>query len=293
MPNNLSDLGLFIPTLNAGEEVSRIVNTIQLSGLPLENVLIIDSESTDNTLRNFTSAGIHVESIARDEFTHGKVRQLALEYFQNDVAYLMVATQDVIFSPESIKTLYAGLIANPTAGLAYARQVSERPRTVEYYDKLFSYPPESRLKKYSEKDLMGSELFFNSDAFAVYRVDALQEIGGFPVQVHFAEDVYVAGKLLLAGFDNYYDASSIVIHDNSLGYHELFVRYRSISKFYKEQRWLTESFGKNEAKGKRLVMFELHQAFQMKSISMVIKIILASGIKFLAYKVPISNQQNI
>lgn len=288
MANNLLDLGLFIPTLNAGKEVSRIVNAIRLSGLPLENVLIIDSESIDNTVRDFRNAGIHTESIAKDAFAHGKVRQLALEYFHKNVAYLMVATQDVIFGPESIKNLYAGLIANPTAGLAYARQISGRPHSVEYYDKLFCYPPESRLKKYSERNLMGSELFFNSDAFAIYRVDALQEIGGFPVEVHFSEDAYVAGKLLLAGYDNYYDASSIVTHDNNLGYHDLFVRYRSIARFYKEQNWLTESFGGNETKGKRLVMFELHHALRMKSLPMFVQIILTSGIKYLAYKMPIS-----
>ena len=287
MKRNLSDLGLFIPTLNARREVSRIVDVIQSSGLPVSNVLIIDSESSDGTLKAFSDAGIHTQTILKSKFTHGRVRQLAFEYFQHKVKYLIVATQDVNFSSESIQNLYSGLVAYKSTGLSYARQVSSHPNTVEYYDKLYNYPNRSVLKTFADKAELGSDVFFSSDAFAIYRIDALRKIGGFPENIRFAEDAYVAGKMLLAGYDNYYNAGSIVIHNNSLSYSALFRRYRAIAQFYAQESWLNNIFGKNESKGKRLVKFELREAIKAKSLSMMIRIILSSVIKLIAYKLPV------
>ena len=70
--------GLIIPTLNAGEQFRTLLEQICAQKLPTQK-LIVDSESTDDTVAAAKSFGLDVLTIPRKSFNHGATRQFALE----------------------------------------------------------------------------------------------------------------------------------------------------------------------------------------------------------------------
>lgn len=276
-------VGIFIPTLNAESEIDRIVTEIKKSSVPLANLYIIDSNSTDDTVAILGKDNIMFKVIQRENFSHGHVRNEAAEHFRNKVDYLVMLTQDVIFTAQAIDQLILGIVNNPRVGISYGQQRSTKLKTVEYYDRVFSYPDHSQLKSKADIPKLGASTYFSSDAFSIYRLDALFDVGNFPVDINFAEDVYVAGKMILKEWDIFYNARAKVIHNNVSDYKDLFRRYKHISRFYHEQAWLSENFGGNSDKGRRLVVFEIKEAFRKHSITLLYDVIVSSLIKLLAY----------
>ncbi|QVI33927.1 glycosyltransferase family 2 protein [Lacticaseibacillus chiayiensis] len=277
-------VGIFIPTLNAENQIERIIEVIRESFVPLDNVYVIDSESTDWTLNILKNNEIEYKSIPRKDFSHGLVRYKAVQYFKNKVDYLLMMTQDVVFTEEAIDSLILGINSNPDVGVSYAKQRSTDSNAAEYYDRLFSYPDESRIKRRADIPKMGPSTYFSSDAFSIYRIDALLDVGNFPKDIEFAEDVYVAAKLILNGWSIFYNADAVVLHNNLSGYGDLYRRYRHISKFYKEQRWIGDEFGKNYGMGKRLVAYELKESIKKHSIRLFLDVMISSAIKVIAYR---------
>lgn len=278
-----SNVGIFIPTLNAANQIDRIVSTISKSMVPLSNVFIIDSESTDNTLVLLQRYKVEHQVMLRRDFSHGFVRHEAVNHIRDKVDYLLMLTQDVVFTPESIDRLVLGILTNSAIGVSYGRQRTTNENTVEFYDRKFNYPEKSQLK--SSKDIkdLGPSTYFSSDAFSIYRIDAVIDIGNFPKDVEFAEDAYVAAKMILSGWQVYYNADAVVVHNNVSGYRDLYRRYRHISKFYHTQSWIADSFGENYGKGRRLVTFELKESWRKRSFGLFFDVLISSFIKLVAY----------
>ena len=281
-----NSVGFFIPTLNAEKNIDRIISSIEQSCVPVENLYVIDSESTDGTVCKLEQYKVQYDVMERRKFSHVSVRHKAFDFFKNSMNYIIMATQDVIFSHEAINLLVEGIFKNQEAGVSYGRQISTKPDTVEYYDKLFNYPEKSKLKSKKMISDLGADTFFSSDAFSIYRISALKAVDDFPQQISFAEDAYVAAKLILADWEVYYNADSIVIHNNISGYISLFKRYREISNFYRTQKWIKDAFGANYDKGRKLVIFELQQAARRHSVKLFIDVLMTSTIKLIAYKLP-------
>lgn len=277
-------VGIFIPTLNAANQIDRIVETIKKSSIPLSNVFFIDSESTDNTVSLLQQYQVKYQIILQKNFSHGFVRHEAVLHFQNKVDYLLMMTQDVIFTEESIDQLISGIDKNPEAGVSYGRQRNSHKNSVEYYDRYFNYPRQSQLKSRKDIKKLGPSTYFSSDAFSIYRMTAVVDVGNFPADVEFAEDAYMAAKMILQGWSVYYNADAVVVHNNVSGYRDLYKRYRHISKFYHNQKWISDSFGTNYDKGRKLVIFELKESWRNRSIRLFFDIIISSLIKFAAYR---------
>ncbi|WP_407633281.1 glycosyltransferase [Lacticaseibacillus paracasei] len=280
------NVGIFIPTLNAGSNVGRIFSAVKNSLVPTENIYVLDSESTDDTLNELEKLGISHNTVLRKDFSHGAVRANAVNFFGDEIDYIIMITQDVDFSAESINTLVMGIMDKKNVGVSYGRQISTNKETVEYYDRQFNYPLHSLLKTREMISQLGPNTYFSSDAFSVYRISALRDVGNFPVDVLFAEDVFVAAKLILKGWAVYYNANSVVTHNNISGYVSLFNRYRDIASFYSNQKWIKDAFGANYSKGKKLVKFELRQALKQRSVKLFIDIVITSAVKLIAYTLP-------
>lgn len=279
-------VGIFIPTLNAEGSIDEIISAINSSVIPVENVLVIDSESTDSTARKLKKYNVLTRTIARSSFSHGKVRRMAVELMKSRVDFLVVMTQDVKLTSASINKLIEGIQNNPRVGVSYGCQRSTHIDTVEYLDKKFNYPEKSQLKSKDLISQLGASTYFSSDAFAVYRIEAVLQVGNFPEDVKFAEDAYLAGKLILSEWQVFYNAEAIVYHDNLSNHLDLYKRYRNIAKFYQNERWLSDVFGGNMGKGRKLVLFELKQALVVKSPGLFLDVLVSSSLKLLAYKLP-------
>lgn len=130
---------------------------------------------------------------------------------------------------------------------------------------------------------LGIKTTFLSDSFAAYRVQDLLKIGGFP-KINICEDMYVAGRLLLAGKRIAYVAEAIARHSHEPKLKDMWCRYREMGRFQKENPWIGESFGRAGGEGRKLVRYQLGRVYQEKGIAGVMKILVFDIVKFTAYK---------
>ena len=130
---------------------------------------------------------------------------------------------------------------------------------------------------------LGIKTTFLSDSFAAYRVQDLLKIGGFP-KINICEDMYVAGRLLLAGKRIAYVAEATARHSHEPKLKDMWCRYREMGRFQKENPWIGGSFGRAGGEGRKLVRYQLGRVYQEKGIAGVLKILAFDIVKFTAYK---------
>ena len=257
MKRGLPRLRIIIPTCNAGPWARAQIAGLVLAGVAPEQVLVVDSSSSDGSPALYADWGAEVRQIPRAEFRHGGTRQLAAEW-SADCELLVYLTQDAIpAKARSISSLLAAF-EDRKVGLAYGRQL---PRygaaAIEAHARLYNYPAVSSRVTLADADRLGSKIAFCSNSFAAYRRVALEAVGGFPQDALFAEDQIVAARMLQAGWAKAYVAEAEVLHSHGYTMAEEFRRYFDVGVFHAHNAWLTEAFGAAEGEGARFVMSEV------------------------------------
>ena len=271
-----------VPTLNAAADWPAFAPPL-LASLPPEQVLIIDSSSTDQTPALARNAGFRLHSIERSEFNHGATRQLAAELLpQADI--LIYLTQDAILtSPASIPNLLRPFTDSSVAA-AYGRQL---PRVgagaIEAHARGFNYPEQSEIRSFASRERLGFKAIFLSNSFAAYRRSALMAVGGFPKHVIFGEDTVTAARLLMAGSKIAYVAEASVRHSHPYTWSQECKRYFDIGVLHSRERWLEESFGGTGGEGKRFVTSEIRYLRREDPLH-IPSALIRTGLKLLGYK---------
>ncbi len=279
-------VGLIIPTLNAGKNFRTLLEQIAVQDLTLKK-LIVDSESTDETINLAEKFGFEVLTVQRKNFNHGATRQLAVKYLLEkfSIDAIIFLTQDVLlYDEKTLSTLVKIFDEDSTVGLTYGRQLPHKDATLEAKIlRQFNYPAESQLKSLDDKKIYGIKTALNSNSFAAYRVDALKSVGGFPAQVILSEDMYVAAKMLLDGWKIFYNASAQVYHSHNYTAAQEFHRYFDIGVFHSRESWIRETFGSAEGAGKKFVLMKLKALWKENPLD-CIGAICRDGAKFFGYR---------
>ncbi|MHB1701296.1 MAG: glycosyltransferase family 2 protein [Acidobacteriaceae bacterium] len=246
---------IIAPTLNASADWPQFASAL-LACVASEQVLIVDSSSTDGTVELARAAGFRVHSIARADFNHGGTRQLAAELLP-EADILVYMTQDALLaSPDAISRLVAAF-EDPQVACAYGRQLPRAGATpIEAHARLFNYPPVSSVRTLATREQLGIKTIFLSNSFAAYRRSALMEAGGFPRDTIFGEDTVLAARLLLAGWKVAYVAEAQVHHSHAYTWKQDFKRYFDIGALHSQEDWLLREFGQASGEGKRFVLSE-------------------------------------
>jgi rhamnosyltransferase len=251
-----SQVAVIIPTCNASKCWAKFSAGLRLQRLPASQVLVVDSNSDDGTRELASAEGYQVFRIDRRDFNHGGTRQLALKRvpWASIAVYL---TQDAFLAtPDSLDLLLSAFEDRRVAA-AYGRQL---PRAgagpIEAHARIFNYPPQSEVRDFESRHTLGIKAAFLSNSFSAYRVGALLEVGGFPLNAILAEDSLATGKLLLADWKVAYVAEAQVYHSHALTIGEEFRRYFDIGVCHGREAWLREQFGKPAGEGERFVMSE-------------------------------------
>ncbi len=222
-----------------------------------EQVLIVDSSSTDGTQALARRAGYQLLEISRDSFRHGATRQIAAGFFPRQ-STLIFLTQDALPSGARAFSTLLEAFEDPDVGAAYGRQLPrEKAGPIERHARLFNYPDRSEVRAFASKDEIGFRAAFFSNSFAAYRRSAFDEVGGFPTNTIVSEEVTVAARMLLAGWKVAYQADSRVTHSHDLSLRQEFARYFDIGVYHGRSRWLLEQFGTAGGEGRAFVLSEL------------------------------------
>lgn len=275
--------GLVVLTLNPGPDWARWIEALKKQMFYPGRVLIIDSGSTDGSFDLSIQAGLQVQSIRKEDFGHGKTRQLAVDLLA-DVDVIVFMTQDAVLADsDALGNLIQGLMPSDV-GAAFGRQLPRiEANPIEAHARLFNYPERSRIKSLEDAAELGIKTPFFSNSFAVYKRKVLMEVGGFPAEVNFGEDVFVASRLLLKGWKIAYVAESRVYHSHAYSLGEEFRRYVQVGKFYGREKWIVQTFGKAGGEGKRFFISEW-KYLVLNRFTLIPLALLRSALKFLGYR---------
>ena len=160
----LPSVAIVIPTYNAGKDFAELLRELSYQTIQPQYQLVIDSSSTDDTKAIAQEHGWAVESISKEQFSHGGTRQDAVNILLKQNPYLDIVifiTQDVkipqIDSLENIVEVFQ----HKDIAAAYGRQLPHEGASVyAAVDREFNYPPESRIKSLADIEVLGIKTAF-------------------------------------------------------------------------------------------------------------------------------------
>jgi len=283
-------LNLFIPTLNAGPMWQEVLNGIERQTYPIAKVVVIDSGSDDGTIEAISGKGYEILTLDKKHFDHGGTRQLAAEKYP-DADIFVFLTQDAILENEdALQNIVSSFETYPNYGMVYGRQLPHKgAKTLESHARYFNYPDLIQTKSLSDAPKYGIKTISCSNSFAAYRKTAFFEVGGFPSGVILGEDVLIAGKMLLKGWDMGYLGNARVHHSHNYSVKEEFKRYFDIGVFHADSPWIFEHFGRAESEGFKYLKSELKYVLK-NNIFALPKSIATLFAKLLGYKIGLKHK---
>jgi rhamnosyltransferase len=249
-------IACIIPTYNAHDELVRLVASLANQTLA-HDLVIVDSGSTDGTAELGRLHAMRFLSVDSRDFNHGGTRQMVVDQLP-DHDILVFLTQDAeIAAPDALETLTANF-TDPQIGAICARQLPHRNATpFARHARIFNYPAQHRIVDEASAYQYGLKSAFMSNSFAAYRRSALLDVGGFPLDVILAEDMYVAARMILAGWKVAYDGNAACRHSHNYSVGEEFRRYFDLGVFHAKEPWIRSSLGGAGSEGRAYVLSEL------------------------------------
>jgi rhamnosyltransferase len=251
---------VIVPVLNAEHETQAFLAALRQQTIAPDIFLVIDSSSIDRSAEIFADAGARVHIIPRSEFNHADTRQMAVDMaleMLNDIDIAVFLTQDaVLAAPDSLELLLAAF-EDLQIGIAYGRQLPRAGAdTLESYVRLFNYPGRSEVRSFEDRHKYGFRTCFFSNSYAAYRVQSLNEAGGFPSGLILGEDVGASANMLLDGWKLAYVADACVFHSHGYTAGAYFRRSFDIGVQHTQMQDKIKQFGRPEGMGVRYVLAE-------------------------------------
>ncbi len=280
--NPLDQVGVIVPTCNAAPHWQALTDSLNRQDLRKDQILIVDSASTDGTAHLARLAGYKTFEIARCEFNHGGTRRIACGCLPQ-AEILVFMTQDAIPAAEDSLATLCKAFQDQTIGAAYGRQLPRAKATaIERHARFFNYPSTSQLRTLADRETLGLRAAFLSNSFAAYRRSALESVGGFPADVILAEDSVVAARMLVAGWRLAYVAEAAVVHSHAFTLAQEFARYFDTGVHHARESWLLDQFGKAGNEGRRFVRSELRYLTKT-AMPTLLHALIRTALKWAAY----------
>lgn len=279
-------VALIIPTFNAAHYVQPLFDAIYRQTLQPDHILVIDSTSTDNTRELLANYPIQLHTIPQTSFDHGGTRRLAVNMIDADF-YVLLSQDALPVDVDCFKTIVEFMLAtgHEKVGCAYGRQLPHKDANpLSRHLRAFNYPDKSIIKSLADKSQYGLKTCFTSDSFAIYRREVLMAAGNFPEKANTSEDMYVAAKMLLKGYQVAYVAEACVQHSHNFTLKQEFRRYLTIGIFHRENQWILQAFGNAKSEGKRFVLSELRYLWRQRQFTWMPRAIASVLAKYAGYQ---------
>ncbi|WP_158774341.1 glycosyltransferase family 2 protein [Cobetia sp. L2A1] len=276
---NAENCLVVVPTYNGLKDLQRLIDSLPSNA----HFFVIDSSSSDGTADYLTEHEVDHLVIPTSEFNHGGTRQRALVERPGYEIYIFMTQDAYLAEPEAIEYLIQPF-EDPMVGAVCGKQLPHlEARPLGRHARLFNYPVGSRTKTMADASVLGIKAAFMSNSFAAYRSESLMSVGGFPGHVILGEDMYVAARMLMAGWKVAYQGSARCHHSHDYTLLEEGKRYFDIGVFLSRENWIQESFGSAGGEGMRFVVSELkflaqHGKFYIPDA------LVRNGIKMLGFK---------
>ena len=276
-------VSFIIPTLNAQDTIMEILKILTEEFKFEKEIIILDSQSEDNTVSIAKKHGAKVVEIKRSKFNHGGTRNLAINMASGNI--LVYLTQHAIPNGKDDITNLVKPLSNEKIGMSYGRQIPHlNAKIFGSFARYQNYSGKSETRSMKDKDKYGIKTVFCSNSFAAYKKEVLQEVGGFPTDIILGEDTYVCAKMLLKEYSVAYVADAIVRHSHDYTIIQEFKRNFDIGVFHTNEKWLLDNFSKAEGEGLKFVVSEIKYLFQQKKGYLTLLAVIRNFSKLLGYK---------
>lgn len=206
-------VSVIIPTLNAGQQLEQLLVMLKKQTVQPVEILVVDSQSTDQTREIAKAGGAQVSIVERRTFDHGGTRDMALRRSAGDIVVFM--TQDALPTNEHMLENLLAPLADPQVAATVGRQIAyPDARPYEKLVRAHNYPDEELVWGMEDVARLGVRAFRVSDVCAAYRKAAYLEAGGFDHPILTNEDMLMAEKLLRKGYKLAYTAAASVYHSH-------------------------------------------------------------------------------
>ena len=245
-------VSVLVPTLNAEKKIRQLLSALLGQDFPIEEILVVDSSSDDKTVDICEEySEVHVIRIPREEFDHGKTRDMAARKSKSEIVVFL--TQDSIPSDEGFIGKLISPLKNPDIAVSVGRQLPNQDALeMEALVRHFNYPSESNIRSANDIPRMGIKAFFCSNACAAYRKDVYLALGGFEYPLKSNEDMLFAAKALQNGYRIAYTADACVYHSHNLSLREQYKR-NYLQGYEIERHWTLLSSASLGKEGIQLV----------------------------------------
>ncbi|MDR9857982.1 glycosyltransferase family 2 protein [Paenibacillus sp. VCA1] len=246
----IKKVSVHIVTFNSEEDIQECLNAVIAQTYPVQQIVVVDNHSSDRTLEKVFSMGEDLQDkllvIPNEEntgFAPGHNQAIAA----TNSEYVLVLNPDVTLDPRYIEILVAYLEANPEVGSATGKLLlKSNPEVVDSTGLVMNKACRAFDRGAGEPASLWSEsglVFGVSGAAAFYSRKMIEDIsidGEFFDNDFFAykEDVDVAWRAHILGWQSYYHAEAIGYHARGWkkgGRHRqpLFIRRASYINRYK------------------------------------------------------------
>ena len=220
---------IIILTKNAEDTLKTVLDRMMSQDYKSFEIIIIDSGSTDETLKIAKNYPLKIINIKPSEFGHGKTRNLGAKIAKGK--YVVYLTHDAI--PKNAKwlsELIKPLKEKNIAGV-YGKQIPKKDENVvDNFFYISLYPNEEHTWE-QNKVYQGDNVFSNVNSVIVK--DILLKYP-FNNSIIVSEDYEWAHRVLKEGYNMFYNPKAIVIHSHSYSFRTLFKRNFDIGVSYKE-----------------------------------------------------------
>lgn len=232
------EFDLIIPTYNAAETIGALLDSLSRQTARPASVLVIDSNSTDGTAEKVRAhEGVTLYTIDQAEFDHGLTRDRGLRLTEHEVVCFL--TQDALPADNHyFAKLLEPLEQDESIAISSGRQLPRADaRRSEQLVRGRNYPAHPNIRTLDNLDQYGLRLYSVSDVCSAYRRSAYLECGGF-VALETNEDMYMAAKVLRAGYKICYAPEACVYHSHDYKLREQYERYKKIGRFLERYKTL-------------------------------------------------------
>jgi len=258
-------VAVVVPTCNAGAVFGVVVDALCNQSQELA-VTVVDSASIDSTLAVARRADFNLIEISRETFNHGGTRQVAVDCL-TDKDIVVFLTQDaILISKDAIEHMLKYFEDKNVAAVCGRQLPRKESTSIEAHARLYNYSSKPCIRSVNDVKSFGLKTVFISNSFSAYRISALNEVGGFPENVIFGEDMYVAAKLINAGYKIAYAADTGVYHSHDYSIWQEFKRYFDMGVFHSHEPWIRQDFGGAEGEGAKFVVSEFKYLLKHEAV---------------------------
>lgn len=245
--NGKTKVEIICPLYNAATYVLALHQALVMQkDVVVSKISYVLTKSTDDTEKLLKENNIAYTLIEREEFSHSLTREKVALNSDSDIVVFI--TQDIEIRDEHWLYNLIAPIIDGTAEACYSRQISKY-KNIEKYTREKNYPAASFVVSKADVEKLGLRTFFFSDAAAAIRTSVFKELKGYDGKdLPISEDMYIAYKLIMAGYRIKYCADSVVYHSHKFTLKQLYRRYYLTGIFMAQNAYL-DQYGTTKAGG--------------------------------------------